>query len=90
MSLTAGAPYAVQDAYNVADVTEPIAGVFQINFVRAMANAAYSIVFTAHSPSTGVSISSKTTTYCRFNVWDTTTGATYAGRTVDFQVTGRQ
>jgi hypothetical protein len=90
VSLTGGTPFAVQDGYNVTNVTEPIADIYQINFVRAMANTTYSVVFAPHSPSTGVSISTKTTTTCRFNVWDTTTGNPYTGRTIDFQVVGRQ
>jgi hypothetical protein len=90
VSLTGGAPYATIDDYNVTNVTEPIANIYRINFVRPFANNTYAITFTPHSPSTGVSIASKNVAYCDFNVWDTTTGSVYTNRTVDFQAVGRQ
>lgn len=91
VSLTGGSPYSLQDGYNVTSVTEPIANIYQINFVRPFANNTYAITFTPHSVGTGVSVSSKTTTYCRFNVWETDApGTPYAGRTVDFVAVGRQ
>ncbi len=91
VSLTGGAPFATTDDYNVTNVTEPVANIYQINFVRAFANATYAVTFTPHAPGIGVSLSTKTTTTCRFNVWDTTAPGTPApNQTVDFIAVGRQ
>lgn len=91
VSLTGGTPFATQDDYNVTDVTEPVANIYQINFVRAFSNTTYSVTFTPHAPGIGVSLSTKTTTTCRFNVWDTTApGTPVPNQTVDFIAVGRQ
>jgi hypothetical protein len=91
VSLTGGTPFTTTDDYNVVDVTEPIANIYQINFVRAFSNATYAITFTPHAPGIGVSLSTKTTTTCRFNVWDTTApGTPVPNQTVDFVAVGRQ
>lgn len=91
VSLTGGAPYSVQDGYNVTNVTLPFANIYRINFVRAFANNTYSITFTPHAPGIGVSISTKNVAYCEFNVWDTTApGTPVPNETVDFIAIGRQ
>lgn len=91
VSLTGGAPYTTIDDYNVTNVTEPVANIYRINFVRPFANATYAITFTPHSPGTGVSISSKNAAYCEFNVWETDApGTPFPGRIVDFVAVGRQ
>jgi hypothetical protein len=76
VSVASGAgPYTPADSYNISTVTDVSTGVYDVTFVRAMANASYPVVFTSNAIGLIACTTSRTTTGFRFTVYDSLTQA---------------